>query len=79
VTHRKFWRYSPWGPIEVTIGLVGNNLLDVDIRNHVQFHKDEVLQPGRSFKFFLTARYGDMPAEAPGYDKAPRGRAPQPH
>jgi len=73
ITHRKFWKYSPWGPIEVTTGLVGNNLLDVDIRNSVQFHKDEILQPGRSFKFFLNAKFGDQPAGAPGIFKAPRG------
>ena len=76
MTHRKFWKNSPWGPIEVTTGLVGNNLLDADVRNHVQFHKDEVLQPGRSFKFFLSVKYGDGPADykaSRGFGKAPRG------
>jgi iron complex outermembrane receptor protein len=73
IIHRKFWKHSPWGPIEVTTGLVGNNLLDADIRNHVQFHKDEVLLPGRSFKLFLNAKFGDQPAGAPGIFKAPRG------
>ena len=73
ITHRQFWKNSPWGPIEVTTGLVGNNLLDVDIRNSTQFHKDEILQPGRSFKFFLNAKFGDQPTGAPGIFKAPRG------
>ncbi len=33
---------------EMTIGLKGENLLDEDVRNHVSFKKDEVLQPGRN-------------------------------
>ena len=69
--HRKFWQYSPWGPVEVTTGIVGNNLLDADIRNPVQFHKDEILLPGRSVKFFLNAKFGaDRPSGPPGYYKA---------
>ena len=39
-------------PTEVTIGLKGENLLDDDVRNHVSFKKDEVLQPGRSIRMF---------------------------
>ena len=35
-----------------TIGLKGENLLDDDIRNHVSFKKDEVLQPGRTIRLF---------------------------
>src|SRR5262245_35725331 len=71
VVHRKFWQYSPWGPIEVTTGLVGDNLLDADVRNSTQFHKDEILQPGRSFKFFVNVKYGaDKPSAPPGYYKA---------
>ena len=67
IVHKKYWRDSPWGPVEITTGLVGNNLLDADIRNSVQFHKDEVLQPGRSFKFFLNVKYGaDRPSGQAG-------------
>ncbi|MGH1352284.1 MAG: TonB-dependent receptor [Methyloligellaceae bacterium] len=33
---------------EMTIGIKGENLLDDDVRNHVSFKKDEVLQPGRN-------------------------------
>jgi len=73
VIHRKFWKYSPWGPVEVSTGLVGNNLLDADVRNHVQFHKDEVLQPGRSFKFFLNVKYSETPGDPAGIYKTPRG------
>jgi iron complex outermembrane receptor protein len=35
-----------------TIGLKGENLLDDDVRNHVSFQKDEVLQPGRTIRLF---------------------------
>jgi iron complex outermembrane receptor protein len=37
---------------EMTIGLKGENLLDDDVRNHVSFRKDEVLQPGRSVRLY---------------------------
>ena len=37
---------------EMTIGLKGENLLDDDVRNHVSFKKDEVLQPGRTIRLY---------------------------
>ena len=37
-------------PREFTVGVVGNNLLNDDIRNHVSFKKDEVLMPGASVR-----------------------------
>jgi iron complex outermembrane receptor protein len=41
------------GPVPVmTIGLKGENLLDDDVRNHVSFKKDEVLQPGRTIRLY---------------------------
>jgi iron complex outermembrane receptor protein len=40
------------GPTLMTIGIRGENLLDDDIRNHVSFKKDEVLQPGRTIRLF---------------------------
>jgi hypothetical protein len=69
ISNKQYWRCSPWGPTEITTGLVGDNLLDVDVRNSVQFHKDEILLPGRSIKFFMNAKFG---AEPPT-DKAPAG------
>ncbi len=33
---------------EFTIGITGENLLDDDVRNHVSFKKEDVLQPGRN-------------------------------
>jgi iron complex outermembrane receptor protein len=69
ISNKQYWRYSPWGPTEITTGLVGDNLLDVDVRNSVQFHKDEILLPGRSIKFFMNAKFGGEPPA----DKAPTG------
>jgi iron complex outermembrane recepter protein len=71
IVHRRFLRYSPWGPVEITTGIVGDNLLNVDIRNSTQFHKDEILLPGRNFKFFLNVKYdAEKPSGPPGYYKA---------
>lgn len=41
----------------VELALVGENLLDDDIRNHVSFKKNDVLQPGRNVRFVVTARF----------------------
>jgi iron complex outermembrane receptor protein len=48
---------TPAGPTEVTLGLVGDNLLDDDVRNAVSFRKDEVLLPGRTVRAFATVRF----------------------
>jgi iron complex outermembrane recepter protein len=67
IEHRKFWKDSPWGAVEVATGLIGDNLLNANIRNSVQFHKDEILLPGRGFKLFLNVKYGaDRPGGPPG-------------
>jgi iron complex outermembrane receptor protein len=42
---------------EVTVGVVGNNLLNEDIRNHVSYTKDEVLLPGVGVKVFANVKY----------------------
>jgi iron complex outermembrane receptor protein len=86
ISNRRFYEYSPWGPTEITTGLVGDNLLDIDIRNHVQFHKDEILWPGRSVKLFMNAKFGGVPVaskapagyyyKAPGLFAAPLFKAP---
>ena len=53
------WKLAPSGTFapEMTIGLKGENLLDDDVRNHVSFKKDEVLQPGRGVKLFGVIRF----------------------
>ena len=40
----------------MTIGLRAENLLDEEIRNHVSFKKDEVLQPGRTVRLYGIVR-----------------------
>src|SRR5262249_61058481 len=62
IENTRYYRYSPWGPTLITTGITGDNLLDVDVRNHVQFHKDEILLPGRSIKLFMNAKFGAEPA-----------------
>ena len=45
------------GITDVTIGLVGDNLLDDKIRNSASFKKDEILLPGRGVRGFVNARF----------------------
>jgi iron complex outermembrane receptor protein len=76
IENTRFYQNSPWGPTLITTGLTGDNLLDVDVRNHVQFHKDEILMPGRSIKLFMNAKFGAEPAgdkAAQGYYKRSTG------
>lgn len=40
-----------------TVGIKGENLLDDDVRNHVSFKKDEVLQPGRTVRLFSSVKF----------------------
>lgn len=42
---------------EWAVGIVGDNLLNDDIRNSVSFTKDEVLMPGRTVRFFANVKY----------------------
>lgn len=48
---------SDFGAQELVWGVAGKNLLNDDIRNSVAFRKDEILQPGRNFKFFAKVRF----------------------
>jgi iron complex outermembrane receptor protein len=41
----------------VSFGVVGDNLLNDDIRNSVSFKKDEVLLPGRGVKAYASVRF----------------------
>jgi iron complex outermembrane receptor protein len=53
----KLAKPRPDEPSEMTIGLVGTNLLNRDIRNSVSYTKDEVLMPGAGVRVFAIARY----------------------
>lgn len=48
---------GPGGPRLITVGLVGNNLLNDEIRNHISFNKNEVLAPGRDVRLFANIRF----------------------
>src|SRR5207249_5826712 len=45
---------DPTGISKITVGLVGNNLLNENIRNHVSYTKDVVLMPGASVRAFAS-------------------------
>jgi iron complex outermembrane receptor protein len=44
-------------PREVTVGIVGNNLLNENIRNHVSYTKNEVLMPGAGVRAFANLKF----------------------
>jgi iron complex outermembrane receptor protein len=46
-----------FGAREMTVGLVGNNLLNENIRNSVSYTKDEVLMPGIGFRAFANLKF----------------------
>jgi iron complex outermembrane recepter protein len=49
---------SSWfGAREMTVGLVGNNLLNEQIRNSVSYTKDEVLMPGLGLRAFANLKF----------------------
>ena len=44
-------------PSELTLGIVGSNLLNSAMRNSVSYSKDEVLMPGASVRLFANLKY----------------------
>ncbi len=49
---------SSWlGAREMTVGLVGNNLLNENIRNSTSYNKDEVLMPGIGVRAFANLKF----------------------
>lgn len=46
-----------YGINEMTVGVIGDNLLDAKVRNSTSFKKDEVLLQGRTARAFVTARF----------------------
>ena len=41
----------------VTVGLVGDNLLNEQIRNAAAYNKDQVLLPGLNVRLFANVKY----------------------
>lgn len=48
---------SWFGAREMMVGLVGNNLLNEDIRNSVSYNKDQVLLPGLGVRAFANLKF----------------------
>lgn len=46
-----------WGAQQFTFGIVGDNLLNEDIRNASAYNKDEVLMPGLGVRIFANVKY----------------------
>jgi iron complex outermembrane receptor protein len=57
VSYRRVMPPTPFGPREINVGLVGDNLLNQDIRNSVSYNKDEVLLPGIGVRAFANIKF----------------------
>jgi iron complex outermembrane receptor protein len=57
IVHTRKLDPSQVGARELTLGIVGNNLLNDDVRNSVSFKKDEVLLPGVNVRFFASLKF----------------------
>lgn len=57
ISHTRKFPENNGGLKQLTIGLVGTNLLNENIRNHVSFTKEMVLMPGASARLFARALF----------------------
>lgn len=57
ITYKTKLDSSWFGAREMTVGLVGNNLLNENIRNSVSYTKDEVLMPGIGVRAFANLKF----------------------
>jgi iron complex outermembrane recepter protein len=57
LSYRTRFAGGPMGPVEVTAGVAGTNLLNETIRNHISFRKDEVVMPGRGIRGFVSVKF----------------------
>ena len=57
LSHSRELKNHPSGIKQFTVGVVGNNLLNEDIRNHVSYSKDFVLMPGAGVRAFASVKY----------------------
>ncbi|OKO68310.1 TonB-dependent receptor [Bradyrhizobium sp. NAS96.2] len=57
ITYNTKLNQSWIGAREMTLGLVGNNLLNQNIRNSVSYTKDEVLMPGLGVRAFANLKF----------------------
>jgi iron complex outermembrane receptor protein len=57
VSYTRELKNDPSGIKRFTVGVVGNNLLNEDIRNSVSYTKDQVLMPGAGARLFASVKY----------------------
>lgn len=57
LSYTHLFERTDFGLREITLGVVGDNLLNEDVRNHISFKKAEVLQPGLGVRLFTTMRF----------------------
>jgi iron complex outermembrane receptor protein len=57
IRHTGELKNDPTGIKKITVGVVGNNLLNDDIHNHVSYTKDQVLMPGARVRAFASVKY----------------------
>lgn len=57
ITYKTKLDASRFGAREMTVGLVGNNLLNENIRNSVSYNKDVVLMPGIGVRAFANLKF----------------------
>ncbi|WP_322514260.1 TonB-dependent receptor [Rhodopseudomonas palustris] len=57
VSYRTKLNPNVWGAQEMLVGLVGNNLLNENIRNSVSYSKDNVLMPGIGVRAFANLKF----------------------
>ena len=57
ISYRTKLGTSWFGAREMMVGLVGNNLLNENIRNSVSYNKDEVLMPGLGVRAFANLKF----------------------
>jgi iron complex outermembrane receptor protein len=55
--YRTVLAQNDFGARELSLGVVGTNLLNEEVRNHVSFLKDSVLMPGAGVRVFATIKY----------------------
>ena len=56
-SHTQTLNSHPTGIKQFTVGAVGNNLLNQDIRNRVSYSKDQVPMPGANVRVFANVKY----------------------
>jgi iron complex outermembrane receptor protein len=57
VSYKQKLKPTDFGPREINVGIVGDNLLNDDIRNSVSYTKDEVLLPGVGVRLFANVKF----------------------